>query len=67
MNILDEEIMIKFKEKLREMVPEVIDYLADDRDLMSIADNMVYILVGVINDEYHKQLPGSHTLCYELY
>jgi len=66
MNILDEEIMIKFKEKLREMVPEVIEDLADDRDFMSIADNMVYILVGVINDEYHKQRPGAPTLYYEL-
>lgn len=67
MNILEKDAMIKFKEKLREMVPEVIEDLSDDRDLMTIADNMVDALMEVINDEYLKQFPNGPTLCYEIW
>lgn len=61
------ESIIKFKEQLRETVPEVIEDLSDDRDLMTIADNMVDALMEVINDEYHKQLHNCPTLCYEIW
>lgn len=65
--MLQKEVLIKFQEQLREMVPAVIEDLSDDRDLMTIADNMVDALMEVINDEYHKQIPNSPTLYYEVY
>lgn len=65
--MLQKEILIKFQEQLREMVPEVIEDLSDDRDLMTIAENMVDGLMEVINDEYYKRNPGAPMLLWEIY
>lgn len=65
--MLQKDVLIKFQEQLREMVPEVIEDLEDDRSFYSIAENLVDSLMGVINYEFIKRWPNLPLLSYEIY
>lgn len=65
--MLQKEVLIKFQEQLREMVPEVIEDLEDDRIMGEIVDNLFDALAEVVNDYLHERDPGSPTLYYELW
>lgn len=65
--MIQKESLIKYQEKLREMVPEVIEDLEDDRTFYDIADNLVDGLMEVINEEFAKRSPGALPYSYEVY
>ena len=67
MNILEKDAMIKFKEKLRELIPEVIEDLQDDCLFITLADNMTYVFVQVLNEERLNRSPETPLIGYEIW
>lgn len=67
MNILEKDAMIKFKEKLREIIPEVIEELKDDCIFITLADNMTYVFVQVLNEERLNRSPETPLIGYEIW
>lgn len=67
MNILEKEAMIKFKEKLREIIPEVIEELEDDCLFITLADNMTYVFIEVLNEERVNRSPETPLIGYEIW
>ena len=57
----------KIKHYLRNIVTEVLNYEDDEVAIKILADIMVDILLGVINEELHKRYPKASIICYELW
>lgn len=71
--MLQKESVIKYQEKLREMLPELIEDLEKENDqdlfdMLDIADIMVGGLLEVINEEFQKHNPQeAYRLSYEIW